>query len=396
MIHTIMFDNVGILLLGVLLAYRSELLPLVGALSFKQMSLKQRALLLPPALSAHSKNTAPEDTDMDIFRKYLVDVQECEGIEATRVGFRSNEDSSCEKSGQCHGKTQEGTRGVFATEHIRSGEYICDVPFVSTILLDESVVSQENDEHFSAPNLENDLNDTVRQALKLHFLLHDSKSPWTPYFRILPKLRGYQFDETPDFWSREEIEQLGIPFLIEKLLRTKEAMLTIANENNVDVEDLQYAHWLVQSRAFTTFKPVMTLDGKALLSRTVLVPYFDLINHEFDPNAELQVVETKEYDESFYALAAIKDIKEGDEISIRYGTGTESFLDIFCSYGFLPPANSLNDNQFLKASETTGFKTSLEEDKTLLEKSTAKSRTILDIRVRYREFLERNDRRECL
>mmetsp|Transcript_28348 Transcript_28348/g.68960 ORF Transcript_28348/g.68960 Transcript_28348/m.68960 type:complete len:167 (-) Transcript_28348:162-662(-) len=53
-------------------------------------------------------------------------------------------------------------------------------------------------------------------------------------------------------------------------------------------------------------------------------------------NAELQVVETKEYNESFYALVATQPIQKNEQICITYGTGEESSVDTFIKYGFLP------------------------------------------------------------
>jgi hypothetical protein len=67
----------------------------------------------------------------------------------------------------------------------------------------------------------------------------------------------------------------------------------------------------------------------------------DFLNHggtgaSSTTNAALEVVETKSYDESFYALVATEPIRKGQEIRICYGTGKETSLEIFVKYGFLP------------------------------------------------------------
>lgn len=59
------------------------------------------------------------------------------------------------------------------------------------------------------------------------------------------------------------------------------------------------------------------------------------------------MIETKEYDESFYAFVAARTIRKGEEIRICYGTGKETSPELFVKYGFLPAENEQNDKSSL-------------------------------------------------
>ena len=145
-------------------------------------------------------------------------------------------------------------------------------------------------------------------------------------------------------------------------MERKQNITEVAKISNVSPRELQWATWIVRSRGFTTMK---LGTGQGVQSRTVLLPYIDMVNHNDEPNAEIQILEIPgAYDESFYALRAIRDISRGAEISVMYGTGMESSLDLFSTYGFWTHGTpDWNINWQLVDPEWT---TSLKEDKNLL------------------------------
>ena len=58
---------------------------------------------------------------------------------------------------------------------------------------------------------------------------------------------------------------------------------------------------------------------------------------------KLRIVETDEYENSFYAVVATTNIRKGDAIWYCYGNGEETSIDIYTKYGFLPTGNEEND-----------------------------------------------------
>ena len=112
-------------------------------------------------------------------------------------------------------------------------------------------------------------------------------------------------------------------------------------------------------------------------------------------NAELQVVETKAYDESFYALVTTRAIPYGGEIRIRYGTGQETSLDLFVKYGFLPQqceeiSNSDKRTLLLEQLEGVSWSTSLGDDQARLQTLVGQEeplRTILRFRIQMKMIM---------
>jgi hypothetical protein len=65
-----------------------------------------------------------------------------------------------------------------------------------------------------------------------------------------------------------------------------------------------------------------------------------MVNHDADPTAELEVVEVPgSPDESFFALRAVAAVNPGDHVTMRYGTGHETSIDLLARYGFFDPQN---------------------------------------------------------
>ena len=328
-----------------------------------------------------------------------LDEEEVEGLDSVEIGVSKPDGPS------------PGLRGVFAKHDIMPGEYIMAVPYVTTLLVDEDF------DPTSDPGevlLRADEPEVGFKFWEGFFCNNDNKQKYKSFLDCLPMSpEDPNFDGTPDFWSEEDIRQLEIPGVVDKMLTRKEAIEgfvdrisdSIPTSDGTDNGDktaalatIQQCCWLVQSRAFTTYKKAIDLDGNVgLLSRVVLIPFIDMINHASrkHANAEMQVVETKEYDESFYALVATKPIRKGTEIKICYGTGEETSLEIFSKYGFWP---EVEDRQKEKESlqkllENVKWSTTFEEDKAMLETEEGNPnpkepmKTILTIRIYAKSLL---------
>jgi SET domain len=281
--------------------------------------------------------------------------EEIEGLEGVEIGLSPLPDGNV-------------LRGVFATRDFEVGDYILAVPFVSTLLVHEgfeenetnSVANKENRMSTSQP--ENGLLLWKRFLRTNDAVCKQQFEKYKPYLDCIPMtMDDPNFDVTPDFWTDDEIQQLKVPTLVQDILLRKASMQHLVDHHNsqhpdrlISLPEIQMACWIIQTRGFTTFKKAIDLDGKeGLLTRVVLIPFLDFVNHGahtetatnvlLASNVALDVVETKAYDESFYALVATGHIRKGQEIRICYGTGQESSVEIYLKYGFLPPDNHKND-----------------------------------------------------
>lgn len=200
---------------------------------------------------AFSVTKSPYDPDvsstMTAFRDWLEE-QEVEGFEATEIGIRN------------------GLRGVFSKQKFQPSEYILAIPYVSCILLSETV------HDLSQPN---DLSDVAKG---FHFWQRCSsgKHRWKPYLDCLPT-RQSNFAATPDFWPDEYLAE--IPSLRAEALQRREEIQQVSEQTNVPYSDLQFATWMVRSRGFSTIKLLPSANETRLRSRTLLIPYLDFLNH---------------------------------------------------------------------------------------------------------------------
>ena len=73
----------------------------------------------------------------------------------------------------------------------------------------------------------------------------------------LPKKDFNEFDPTPDFYNDEQLQLLELPRAVQAAMQRKADVANVAQEQSIDVDELQFASWIVSSRAFriTVFSP---------------------------------------------------------------------------------------------------------------------------------------------
>ena len=271
--------------------------------------------------------------------------EECEGIGATEIGYSQN----------------NGLRGIFSKESFAPNEYVLAVPFVSCVKVYESIYDMDRQD------------DEASDVKKASLFLEQWKNSmhWRAYFDCLPTISS-NFDPSPDFWDEETIRQLEVPKLVQDTLALKRETESSA--------ELQFATWLVRSRAFSTFKLLPDANEKRIRTRTMLIPFMDFLNHGGNAsNAEIQKIEAKNDDESFFALVATQPIEPGEQITITYGTGHETTLDLFTKYGFYVDDNPNDVHLDL---ENVSWSTSLEQDEELRKEAPkGELRDMLALRV---------------
>ena len=127
----------------------------------------------------------------------------------------------------------------------------------------------------------------------------------------------------------------------------------------------------------------------------MLVPFVDMANHNSDnPNAKLTIIDP-EKDDAWFALEATRPISAGKEITIAYGSGIDSSVELFLNYGFVPKSNKIDEFMLKKGGDETisslqGWTTTIQEDRAMVEmigqnEEDACLRKILNFRIRLKE-----------
>ena len=184
-------------------------------------------------------------------------------------------------------------RGLFALEDFAIGEYILALPFSATFILQEKYIAEDD-----AADVD-ELESEVTQALV--FLRNFATKPrWKPYVDALPRIDPSSQEGTPDFWSTSALEEFPVPLLRQRSKERYAAIQRWSTEYTVEVDELQWAVWILRTRGFTSLK---NTHGK-LRQQTMLLPLIDMINHHYHPNACVEVINAEVDEESFVALKA--------------------------------------------------------------------------------------------
>ena len=255
----------------------------------------------------------------------------------------------------------------------------------------------------------------VYQALELINKMENDDWIWDPYICNLPEEpeSGDESGLTPDFWSDDLIRELEIPSFIQEIMDRKNIVRIVAEKNGVDENELRWATWMIRSRRFTTWDRVddPSIDDSGSLMQKVipkqveqikgfLLPLIDMANHANEPNAEMKVTVnkwTKKFDEtSSFALRALEPIRKDGEITISYGDGDWTCLQMMDKYGFFLEESEADEKFDWKELKLLDYKssTSLDDDenelKVLLEgqEECNESRiNMLSLRIRIKSLI---------
>jgi len=302
----------------------------------------------------------------------------------TMMRWLENVDSESFKSSvKIDNNSQTGLRGLYATKDINKGEIIVEVPYNAALLVGDSLscpIFDTFDEVEGSKDWSDDDLDDAYQGLNfLQTFMKDSE--YTPYINTLPSIPSSGDDAglTPDFWSEEYVKGLEVPSYVKEALDRKQIVEQVAKKNNVNEDELRWATYVMRSRRITTWNMVndpnidnddklfgvFPTNKKVEQAQGFLIPLIDMANHAHDPTAVLKISVnkwTRQFDDtSTFALKALKPIDEGDEVTICYGEGDRTSLDLLDKYGFFLEGNEADktiDWEELKPE----FTTSLDDD----------------------------------
>ena len=191
------------------------------------------------SLSTGKDNNDGDDSSSTTkeFIRWLYEEQDCQGdvddIEIIKTTTTPN---------------GQQVRGLYASKDIDEGEYIFAIPFTSAITIEENESSD------------------VERGYKLLQIMKEKQddSSWKPYWDMLPQRDCSYFDPTPDFWPVDEIQKLELPQMIDEVMEKKQSIKELSMKNNIDLDELQFATWLVNSRAITLIDNGSEKDDEAM------------------------------------------------------------------------------------------------------------------------------------
>lgn len=272
--------------------------------------------------------------------------------------------------------TKDGQRGLFATTDIKKDQILCMIPSDVALALSDPAKFGADAPTFAHGGL---------NFLQMYWNKEQARTMWAPYLDTIPTKDSPYFTPTPDYYTDEEVELLEFPRLVQSVKKRKQDMQQLADENGLTLEELQFATWLVSSRAFNINLAegektddeqydergqVITKAGAGLKSIRVMIPYLDMANHDTtSPNCRFTMIDP-EKDEAWFALEASRNIPAGREIKISYRSGIYSSVELLMNYGFVPEPNKVDAFMLRKGGDdaitsASGWTTTLEEDQSM-------------------------------
>lgn len=257
----------------------------------------------------------------------------------------------------------QGLRGLYAKNDIMSGRIIVEVPYNSALLVGDTTWVNEVDDFGDVRGSNGWSKDDVDDVYQgLHFLRNfvENCEYYAPYVDNLPQIpsSGDEVGLTPDFWSSDIIAGLEVQALVKQIRGRKQIVEEVAKENDVNENELRWATFMVRSRRFTTWNmiddPSSKKDGtffgvfpilrnKIEQRQGFLLPLIDMANHAHNPNAGLKISVnriTRDFDDtSSFALRALRPIKKGEEVTISYGEGDGTSLDLLGESRYISPTH---------------------------------------------------------
>jgi hypothetical protein len=206
----------------------------------------------------------------------------------------------------------------------------------------------------------------------------------------------------------DALELLEFPRLVERAKQRQVEIEEIyeSQQDAVSLEQLEFATWMVTTRSFPIQMQVdapVIEEGStgAIISNAerhwirVMVPFIDIANHNSDANAQMTLLDP-EKDDAWFALKATRPIPQGREISMRYGSGLDSSVELFLNYGIVPTEENKIDALMLRKggddciANLEGWSTTLAEDEAMLEMTAADGtsdnlRKILAFRIKMKK-----------
>eukprot|EP00980_Cylindrotheca_fusiformis_P018458 scaffold6103_cov116-Cylindrotheca_fusiformis.AAC.4 len=250
--------------------------------------------------------------------------------------------------------TSDGVRGVYLNKATKEGNTLLKMPLASC-LRDDRVPPWLNLEG------DNDDDSGYHQTVQIQgwvtrlaaSLLHAAKEnenngdqlskgmeEWLDL--ILPLSLK---DSLPVYWSESALRSTNcrpLELAVDSAFFARAGPLSDLSASNATQAQIEQALDLVQTRACrcSALEEEESTDGRssATSDLRVLVPVFDMINHNYEPNAEF----FREGD--FMMVRTLRNMEAGEEVYIHYGSATMPVWKCLFSYGFVPSGEDVYEH----------------------------------------------------
>ena len=238
-----------------------------------------------------------------------------------------------------------GSRGILATQSMKKGEILFQIPMRLGILDDDPGSD-------STSNLEGSPPWSARLACKLLLMGAEKECPWSAYIQSLPT--SVYSPTSPDALY-SDIREIGYPEARKQVdfsnwvASSSWEMCRSEVPEGTTYEDFVRALTVVHSRTFS-----IPAKGRRGGVARVLMPLVDMLNHSGDvdvnmsdatkPFQEIIASDAVRWDcipkmngEFIMCVSAVRNIFEGEELTLSYGERPND--EFFIYYGFVPPRN---------------------------------------------------------
>ena len=263
--------------------------------------------------------------------------------------------------------TPEGVRGVYLNEAVKEGDILLKIPLSSCLRDDDPpawLIQQQEGNDDSDDDLV-DVQTVQIQGWVTHLaasLLETQKQNQNKklskglekWLKLLPSSLK---DSLPVYWDESTLQSTQCRHLemaVDSAFFARAGPLADLAASNMTREEIERALDLVQTRACRCSprhrEGSSSLDSSEKEDVRVLVPVFDMINHNYDNNAEFYM------EGEYMVVSALRDIDANTEICISYGSSTIPVWRCLFSYGFVPCVDDIYEHNVADMVTEEGYR----------------------------------------
>jgi len=247
--------------------------------------------------------------------------------------------------------TPAGIRGVYLNEDVQQSEIILQIPLSSCLRDDkpplwlqqhqEQLDDDDDNNNNNAVQIQDWVTRLAASLLEAQNNINQLPKGIQEWLHLLPTNTSLR-ESLPIYWSEsilQSIECRNLELAVDSARFVRAAGpisdLSAANTCNMTKGEIEYALDLVQTRAC---RCSTVNDDESVSKLSVLVPVFDLMNHNYEPNAEIC------RRGGSMIVSALRNIDADEEVLIHYGSSTIPVWKCLFSYGFIPSIDDVYEH----------------------------------------------------
>lgn len=242
--------------------------------------------------------------------------------------------------------TPEGVRGICLNHVVEAGDILLQMPLDSCLRDDEapswlqrSGGENDSDNGYQAVQIQGWVTRLAASLLHAQNNTDRLSEGVQEWLHLLPKSLKTSL---PVHWSESTLRSTNcrpLEVAVDSAFFARAEPLSELAASNQTQTQIEKALDLVQTRACRCSTLETLSDGSDSSSDLrVLVPVFDMINHNYEPNAEFF------RDGDSMMVRALRDMGTDEEVTIHYGSATMPVWKCLFSYGFVPPIEGIYEH----------------------------------------------------